>query len=82
MAAWVGAGRETARIAVNDVFGPLDLDPTTANRPDYDLVPCGQAGILENAYGDGDLVLSGDPAHRFTILTARKATLRRRERFE
>src|SRR5205823_883402 len=81
IAARVRAGGETARIAVNDVFGTLDLDPTPASRPDDDLVTCGQAGILENTYGERDLMLSGNFAHCFTILTARKATLRRQRAF-
>ncbi|HTW20298.1 MAG TPA: hypothetical protein VME70_08820 [Mycobacteriales bacterium] len=43
------------------------------DRSDDDLVPCGQAGILENAHGERDLMLSRNPAHRFTILSPGKA---------
>jgi hypothetical protein len=52
----VSAGRKTcARKAFDDIVGTLDLDPTTADRADNDLVPRGQASILENAFREGDL---------------------------
>jgi hypothetical protein len=59
-------------MAIDDVFGTFDLDPAASDCPDHDLVAGSQAGSLENTYWERDLVLSGDLAHRFTILPRRK----------
>lgn len=73
----IGARGETAGIAVDQVVGPLDLDPAVAGRTDHDIVAGGKAGLAEHIDGNRDLVLARDPAQRFTILPSGKGAHQR-----
>jgi hypothetical protein len=54
----VGSGRQASRVAIDQVPGALDLDPTASDDANHDLVTGLQTCVLENPDWERDLMFA------------------------